>query len=93
MNYRVICKYRLEISGEQELYMPAGAGILTLQTQRDVPHLWALVNPDNPTEARLFETFGTGHPVPEDAGVERRYIGTYQRLNGDLVFHVFERLN
>ncbi len=70
--------------------MPIGAKILTVQTQNDIPCLWALVDPQAETEGRNIEIFGTGHPVLSDLGTAREYIGTFQMHNGTLVFHVFE---
>lgn len=73
--------------------MPIGAEILTVQTQDEEPCIWALVNPENSIEKRYIEVFGTGHHVPCDMGIERKYIGTFQLRGGSLVFHVFERIN
>ena len=73
--------------------MPKGAEILTVQSQHDVPQLWALVDPTQPTEERCIEIFGTGHPIRYDMGVERKYIGTFQVDGGQYVFHAFERIN
>lgn len=67
--------------------MPMGAKILTVQTQRGAPCIWALVNDDYPSEERRFIVYGTGHPLCENM---QEYIGTFQLDNGDLVFHVFE---
>jgi hypothetical protein len=41
-----IYKYQLETTGVQEIEMPQGAIILSLQTQNEVPCIWALVNPN-----------------------------------------------
>lgn len=87
---KTIWKFELEIADTQILTMPAGAEILTVQTQFGRPRLWALVNPQAKTEDRVIETFGTGHPVRYDMGVDRKYIDTYQMQGGQLVFHVFE---
>jgi hypothetical protein len=84
-----IYKYTLETTDVQEIPMPEGAEILTVQMQFDEPQLWALVNPDNPPVTRVIETIGTGNPIRE---AERNYIGTYQLQGGRLVFHVFEQL-
>ena len=77
------------------LNMPKGAEILTVQTdQKDnIPCIWALVNPENETEERYFELFGTGHDVHFGMGVDRKYIGTYQYQKGEFVGHIFERIN
>lgn len=87
---RQVWKYELKTTDEQVLMMPDGAQILTVQIQEitDIPCLWALVNPDANKVKRIIETFGTGNPV---ASGTRAYIGTYQKLKGALIFHVFER--
>jgi hypothetical protein len=70
--------------------MPIGAEVLCVQTQNNLPCLWALVSPDPGElgyEHRHFRTYGTGHYMPDNPG---KYIGTFQLNNGVLVFHVFE---
>lgn len=84
-----IWKYELQNEGVQELKMPKGADILTVQTQYEKPCLWALVNPDAVEVSRGFMIYGTGHPVPTEP-YPHKYIGTYQLSGGALVFHVFE---
>lgn len=84
-----IFKYPLETTGVQTIDMPEGAEILTVQTQREVPCLWTLIDPNAPPLKRTIEIFGTGHEVTDGS---RRYIGTYQLYNGKLVFHCFELL-
>ena len=86
-----IYKYPIEATDLIQLEMPKDAQILSVQSQAGVACIWALVNPDEPTEYRYFEIFGTGHPMQSDMGLGRRYIGTYQLLEGSLVFHLFER--
>lgn len=91
-----IWKYGIKKTDWQEIIMPAGAEILTVQWQNDEPCIWALVNPiEQRNETRIFEIFGTGQNLPHDMGVERKYINTIQ-LNEyqlPLVFHIFERIN
>ena len=86
---RTIWKYELK-SGSQEIAMPKGAVVLALQTQKGNPCLWAEVDPKERLELRMFEMVETGHPIPTDMGVERRYVGTFQVKDGDFVFHVYE---
>lgn len=88
-----IYKYPLKVADKQVIKLPVGAEILTVQTQNETPCIWALVNPENETQERHFEVFGTGHDVPNDMGIERKYINTFQLHGGGLVFHLFERLN
>jgi hypothetical protein len=80
-----IGKYELNVIGRQEIDMPAGAQILSVQLQCRTPHLWVLVDPDEEEETRIINTYGTGIPIE---GVCGSFIGTYQLYEG-LVFHVF----
>lgn len=74
--------------------IPKGATVLTAREQGDDICIWAEVNPDEPfKETRIFEVFGTGHEMPIDMGIDRKYIGTASILGGGLIFHVYERLN
>ena len=82
-----IFKYALETTDSQIVNMPKGAKILCIQVQYEKPCIWALVDPEKESEPRIFEIFGTGNPVPDR---DRRYIGTYQLMGGQLVFHCFE---
>lgn len=90
--YKQIWKYQLETTDWNEIEMPIGAEILTVQTQGENVCLWALVNPNEDKEKRVIEIIGTGNPVECDSKFTRKYINTYQLLEGRLVFHVFERL-
>jgi len=87
---KTIWKFPLKVTDGQNITMPIGAEILTIQTQNEEPYLWALVDPKAETESRHIEIFGTGHPVGYDMGVSRKYISTFQIRNGQLVFHAFE---
>lgn len=66
--------------------MPAGAQILSVQTQDGVPTLWAKVDPDAPREERRIIRVMTGGEVTVECG---RFLGTVQVPSG-LVFHYFE---
>ena len=85
-----IYKYPLETTDVQTVSMPIGAKILTVQTQNEKPCIWASVNPEAPTEKRNIEIYGTGHEIHNEADLT--YIGTYQMLDGELIFHAFERV-
>ena len=88
-----IWKFVLDTTDKQELEMPKGAELLSVQEQHGQPCLWALVDPNEVNESRIFEIFGTGHPVPYDMEVKRKFIGTYQLAEGDFIGHLFERIN
>ena len=87
---RKIFKYELEIMDSQLLMIPSGAEILTVQTQSELPKLWALCDPEQIKEARTICIFGTGNPIPEG---NFKYISTFQLMGGIAVFHVFENIN
>jgi len=83
---KTIWKYPIEIHDLICIEMPKEAEILTVQSQKGIICIWALVNTDNPTEQRRFRIYGTGNPVEFNGD----YIGTFQIYNGDLIFHLFE---
>lgn len=82
--------FNVEVVDKQTILMPKGAEILTIQTTFDFPKLWALVDQLDILEERVFETFKTGCIVNCGNGIIRKYISTYQLLDGNYVFHVFE---
>lgn len=93
---KTIYKYVLDAAaGKQDIEMPAGAEILSVQEQ-DTPFmgtlvLWALVNPDaHPVKYRFLKVT-TGSAISDHPG---KFIGTVQ-LHGPLndsvyVLHVFQ---
>ena len=85
----VIYKYPLMTADEQRVDMPRGAHILSVDVQRGVYCLWALVDPQAEKEQRTFAIIGTGHPIADAARLD--YIGSAQ-LGEALIFHVFEKL-
>lgn len=89
---KTIWKFPLHVVGINRLQIPDGYEVLTVQSQNNTPCLWILVNPESPKVDCMFETFGAGHSIHYDMGVERKYVGTYQLDGGEFVGHVFERL-
>lgn len=85
---KAIWKFPVHTTDAFEIEMPQGATLLAVQTQVGDPQLWALVNPDAPRVTRAFRVVGTGHYHPDERFGD--YVGTYQLLNGGLVFHVFD---
>lgn len=86
---KTIFKYPLRVDDYQTVIMPRGAQILTVQAQREIPCVWALVETNNEPEERHFRIAGTGHRMnAKDKFL--RYLGTFQIMRDDLVFHVFE---
>ncbi len=83
-----IYKYPIPVNDNIELELPMNSKILTIQMQKSKPFIWALVNPGKTIgQVRHLELYGTGMDVPEG----REYIGSFQMLGGDLVFHLFEK--
>lgn len=83
---KTIFKFPLQVQDEQRLIMPVGAQILTVQIQKETPCLWALIDLNAKREAVNIGIYGTGNPVPDNI---KTYVGTFQLLEGNLVFHVF----
>lgn len=83
---KTIFKYPLLAADRQVIAMPEGAELLCVDSQHGRPCLWAIVDPDFPSESRPIEIRGTGHLLG-DVGA---YVGTFFLEDGDLVFHVFD---
>lgn len=84
-----VYKYTLEIADRQELDLPVGAKILSVQTQHGQPRLWALVDTkEERLETRVLRMAGTGHPIIERNMLH--FISTVLTDGGALVFHFFE---
>lgn len=84
-----IWKWALDVVDRQSISMPAGAQILTVQTQYGVPQLWALCDTTLPLTPRIFHIYGTGNVIRHSVAAGW-YVGTFQLSDGALVFHVFE---
>lgn len=83
---KVIWKYPV-VSGHFSLHMPRGARILCVQEQRDAVVLWAETEVGAPPETRRFTLLSTGETFQFDGA----YLGTIQTLDGEFVFHLYER--
>jgi hypothetical protein len=93
---KTIWKFKMKIDDTQVILMPKGTEILSIGLQNNEPVIWALVNSKEPDkEPKQFEMFGTGHSVPCDIGIDRKFLGTIQPIeNGfSFAFHIFERIN
>ena len=88
---RKVYRYQLPINGVVEIEMKVGAKILCVQFKRMELCIWALVNPDEDDEKRIFRLAGTGHDI---GYVDPLYIGTVQHdLDDIVIIHVFEVTN
>lgn len=89
-----IYKYVLNIEDEPVVLMPAGAEVLSVNTQLvrgfETLCIWALVDPTAPEEGRRFRIYGTGHPVEEADLANSKFIGTTSMRRSALIWHIFE---
>jgi len=86
---KTIYKYQIPIEDSFIIDLPAKAQILSVQMQGNRPFIWAMVNPNNSIEEFKFRLYGTGHPI-KDMAVQ--YIGTFQMMQGSLVYHLFQSI-
>lgn len=70
--------------------MPAGARLLTVAMQDEMPQIWALVDPHAQRVKRMINVFGTGKEfgthLTETGPLN--YVTTY--FSGPFVWHVFD---
>ena len=85
---KVIWKFPFRLIERQRLHVPRGAEFLTVQMQGAEPTAWALVDPKQPVEAVELLVFGTGHNCADEL-TKKEYLGTFQQVKGDLIWHVF----
>ena len=83
-----VFKYSFDVNDYFTIEMPEDAKIISIQMQKSMPQLWALVDSDKPKKKRKFRLAGTGHQIKENIN-DLQFIDTFQ-VHGALVFHVFE---
>lgn len=83
-----IYKYPINTTDSQSVAMPIDYQILSIDTQNEVPCIWALIDNTLPLTLVKIRIYGTGHEINESDNLQ--YIGSYQLQRGLLVFHVFE---
>lgn len=71
---------------EQQLMMPRGTQLLSVQMQRGVLTLWGLVDPIQPKELRAVYIVGTGHTFDANG---KTYLGMVLTDSDTFVWHVF----
>ena len=86
---RTVYKYELALIDYQQIAAPEGAIARSVMLQQGVPTLWAEVDTRLEVEAMHIITIGTGQPMPEEPCT---FIGTYQLLEGELIFHVYQAI-
>ena len=84
-----VLKYKLNPKSidVQQIKMPKGAEILSIQFQRENLCVWALTDLDKELESRHFFIARTGDPFPDNPSV---FHSTFQLFDGSYIGHVFE---
>ena len=86
-----IYKYQIqptELEDQVTVSMPVGAKVLSVQVQKGIVCLWVLINTkEKVDEFREFNVVGTGHDIDFNTN---KFVGTFQLMEGNLVFHLFE---
>lgn len=85
-----IYKYPIVLKDRQEVLLPVGAAILTVQMQERQINLWATVDTDAALETRTILLFETGEPIVIYYPHHIFYLGTVQTYDGQRVWHIFE---
>lgn len=80
---KAVFKYPLT---DKEIQMPKGAIVRHVALQNDRICIWVEVDTDYASEGRIFEVYGTGHPIQH---IDSIYLGTIQTKFGE-VYHVYE---
>ena len=87
---KAIWKFGLEVVDLQDIEMPIGAEILSVQTQYNKVCIWAVCDPEAKKEKRVFMVKGTGHKFDDSDLEYATFIGTTQMHEGQLIWHVYE---
>lgn len=86
-----IYKYSSPVMDEVAIAVPKGADLLDVQDQYDQLAFWFMVDSTAPTVPRTYLVYGTGHQVR--VGSTGAYVTTVQQFNGQLVWHIFEKVS
>ena len=90
---REIREYTLTMQPEQEIEIPRGFRILSVQLVRGLPKLFVLVDPRQiDLEPVTLWSFGTGIGVNVPQERLLQPVGYYQQAEGLIVTHVFREV-
>lgn len=84
---KTIWEYPVPFDSHFTLELPAGAEMLAVQMQLDMPTLWVLVKPTAPKVETNFRWYPTGGDSCSDHDTKAKHVGTVQWKN--LVLHLF----
>ena len=87
-----IYKFPIDITNNvAEIVLPCGARPLSFHLQREIPTVWAEVDPtklERPGDRVVL--VGTGHPAPVETRDEHpQFIGTVLTMGDGLVLHAY----
>lgn len=88
---RTVWKAKLEFAEKLTMKVPQGANVLCVQVHHGVPCMWLEVDDTLPKEKRTFLLVASGDKMPQ--GAILAYKGTFQKDEGNLVYHVFELIH
>lgn len=87
----MIHKQIIKLIDEQQIELPSDARILSIGNQREKLCLWYEFSERiSGKKTTTILIVGTGNKGPE-THIADRFIGTVLMMEGDLVWHVFER--
>ena len=87
---KTIYKYELQILDEQQVIIPKGANILSVQVQDNKLYFYTLVDTDKEYTVETFLVLGTGNPIEYDIEKDYKHVGTVQQRS--FVWHVFMKV-
>jgi hypothetical protein len=82
---RAMHRYVVPVDGAAHLFGLTSNPVAVANAGIEAVEFWAEHTEEAPVVKRLFQVFGTGHPLPGGA----RYFGTAPRISG-LVWHLYE---
>lgn len=82
-----VYKYPFKIADHFEIDLPQGARILKVETQDDIPCIWALVDTDQKPLPHGYWIFGTGHQIDSGSRLVGEHVASFQQ--GPFVWHLF----
>lgn len=88
---RTIWKYVLDVTDEQDIEVPQGSKLLSVQVQKGEVCLWVLVTNKTDTSCAKIIIHGTGHPIHYKTELE--FLGTFQLDGGNFIGHCFGIVN
>lgn len=87
---QVVHKYIISLVEYGIVFLPKFAKILSIQYQGNDLCLWALVDPSNSLEKRVFQVLVTGEELKSGPFETWSHLATCQHEHSGTVVHIFE---